>query len=79
MPIFEYTCRDCGHEFETLLCRAEDEPEKGCPACGSRELRRMLSTFSATVAKLSKTPCSTGACPSPSASHTCAGGSCPFS
>jgi len=23
MPIFEYACRACGHEFETLVRRAE--------------------------------------------------------
>lgn len=40
MPIYEYSCEACGHEFETLV-RGESEPE--CPSCQSRDLKRLLS------------------------------------
>jgi putative FmdB family regulatory protein len=40
MPIFEYTCKSCGREFETLV-RTGSTP--GCPACQSTELERMIS------------------------------------
>jgi putative FmdB family regulatory protein len=40
MPIYEYCCKRCRHEFETLV-RAGHAPV--CIACGSAELERMLS------------------------------------
>jgi putative FmdB family regulatory protein len=42
MPIYDFQCRTCGHEFEALV-RAQDTPE--CPACHGRDLERLLSTF----------------------------------
>lgn len=40
MPIYEYSCQACGHEFETLvLGKAEAE----CPSCQSTDLKRLLS------------------------------------
>lgn len=40
MPIYEYECRGCGHEFEQLV-RSGDTP--ACPSCRSQDLRRLLS------------------------------------
>ena len=40
MPIFEYRCQGCGHEFE-MLVRATTTP--ACPACQSTSLERLLS------------------------------------
>ena len=40
MPIYEYSCEACGHQFETLV-RGETEPE--CPSCQSQDLERLLS------------------------------------
>jgi putative FmdB family regulatory protein len=40
MPIFEYACKACGREFETLV-RAGTTP--ACPDCASTELERLLS------------------------------------
>ena len=40
MPIFEYTCKGCGHQFETLVSSG-DAP--ACPSCASTELERELS------------------------------------
>jgi putative FmdB family regulatory protein len=40
MPIFEYECRACGHEFEQLV-RTGDVP--ACPACQSQDLEKLLS------------------------------------
>jgi putative FmdB family regulatory protein len=42
MPIYEYECRGCGHQFETLA-RGSIAPT--CPACQSQELDRLLSMF----------------------------------
>jgi putative FmdB family regulatory protein len=40
MPLFEYTCRACKTQFETLV-RKGDTP--ACPACASHDLEKMLS------------------------------------
>jgi putative FmdB family regulatory protein len=42
MPLYEYTCRSCGHFFE-LLVRHDTVPT--CPSCSSQELERELSLF----------------------------------
>ena len=39
MPIYEYCCEACGHEFEALVLR-KTEPE--CPSCQSGDLKRLL-------------------------------------
>ncbi|HSU76967.1 MAG TPA: zinc ribbon domain-containing protein, partial [Burkholderiales bacterium] len=44
MPIFEYACRACGHEFETLV-RGADTPS--CERCASPALEKKLSVFAA--------------------------------
>ncbi len=40
MPIYGYDCKNCGHEFETLV-RSSETP--ACPACGSGDLTKQLS------------------------------------
>lgn len=42
MPIYEYVCKSCGHELESLQSMSED-PLKDCPACGEPQLRRKIS------------------------------------
>ena len=41
MPIFEYACKKCAKEFETLVRPNGDAP--ACPACQSTELEKLLS------------------------------------
>ena len=43
MPLYEYQCRACGHQFERLV-RKGDEP--ACPRCQARDLERLLSHVS---------------------------------
>lgn len=40
MPIYEYVCQDCQHEFEALVRRGKTP---ACPSCGSETLERRLS------------------------------------
>lgn len=40
MPIYEYVCKSCEHEFETLV-RKGDVPT--CASCGGTDLERLLS------------------------------------
>ncbi|HZM58394.1 MAG TPA: zinc ribbon domain-containing protein [Vicinamibacterales bacterium] len=59
MPLFEYACKECDHEFETLV-RGNVEPE--CPSCHSKDLQRRLSVFAAHTAGGSSTDTPIGAC-----------------
>ncbi|MBL8142199.1 MAG: zinc ribbon domain-containing protein [Acidobacteria bacterium] len=42
MPLFEFSCRDCGHRFETLVM---GDRTPVCPHCDSRTLDKQFSTF----------------------------------
>ena len=46
MPIYEYVCRKCQHEFEALI-RNDEKPV--CEQCDSSELMRLLSVPAAHV------------------------------
>lgn len=67
MPLYEYACRSCDHEFEALV-RNTDAPE--CPACHGTELQRRLSVFAARVGGSSAAP-SREALPGPGACGSC--------
>lgn len=41
MPIFEYSCKGCGKEFEALVLPTTGAPS--CPACQSTELDKLIS------------------------------------
>jgi putative FmdB family regulatory protein len=43
MPLYDYECRKCGHEFEALIRPGSGTPK--CTSCGSEELERLLSGF----------------------------------
>jgi putative FmdB family regulatory protein len=42
MPIYEYKCGDCGHRLEAIQ-RVNDPALRECPACGKRELKKLIS------------------------------------
>ncbi len=42
MPIYEYRCDNCGHEFETIQ-KVSDPLLKTCPACEKEALRKKVS------------------------------------
>jgi putative FmdB family regulatory protein len=42
MPIFEYVCTKCQHEFEALIFGAQ---KAECPRCRSKKLEAQLSVF----------------------------------
>ncbi|HVZ21633.1 MAG TPA: zinc ribbon domain-containing protein [Vicinamibacterales bacterium] len=72
MPLYEYACRDCDHQFEALV-RAGETPE--CPSCHGSTLDRRQSVFaahtngSAGTAPMPAGPC--GACGDPRGPGAC--------
>lgn len=42
MPIYEYRCDNCGHEFETIQ-KVSDAPLTTCPECAEEALRKKVS------------------------------------
>lgn len=50
MPTYDYVCEACKHEFE-LFQSITAEPEKKCPECGKRKLRRLIGPGAALIFK----------------------------
>lgn len=44
MPVFEYKCRKCGHQFEYLVLHSSPRPE--CPTCHEQDLEQLISLCS---------------------------------
>jgi putative FmdB family regulatory protein len=74
MPIYEYACADCGHEFEALV-RSSSIPE--CPTCHSKKLEKLLSVFATVAPSQATAPELPGPCGS--CEHAGGPGSCAFS
>ncbi len=70
MPLYDYKCADCSHRFELLVGQTMEGPKMLCPSCGSRNIKRILSTFSVSSGQ-----------GSPSSGNdfggSCTGGTCP--
>jgi putative FmdB family regulatory protein len=54
MPLYDFACRSCGDRFEART--GFDEPGPPCPACGTPEPERVISSFAT-----SRSPGLTGA------------------
>ncbi len=48
MPLFEFDCVECGEPFEKLV--RNSSAEIVCPACGSGQVKKKLSTFASKIA-----------------------------
>jgi putative FmdB family regulatory protein len=52
MPLFDFLCRDCGTQFESLVRSASyGDPPTTCPNCHSQDLERLLATFAVSSAE----------------------------
>ncbi|HZM35325.1 MAG TPA: zinc ribbon domain-containing protein [Burkholderiales bacterium] len=72
MPIYEYHCRSCGRDFETLV-RASEKP--ACVHCSGADLEKKLSVFAAQSTPAAGAapavgPC--GTCGNPNGPGSCA-------
>ena len=45
MPIYEFRCRSCGKRLSVLTRSVAERVEPACPACGGRDLDRLVSRF----------------------------------
>lgn len=45
MPIYEYTCQDCGTQFEKLVRSLTAPVEVTCPECGGTHVKKGWSIF----------------------------------
>lgn len=64
MPIYEYSCKKCEHQFEVLIRSDKDYPQK-CPKCGAAKPEKQLSSFAVSASSSSanfEMPCTS--CPS---------------
>lgn len=73
MPIREYTCQACGHQFETLVRSAETP---ACTSCGSTDLEKKLSVFAtrgnaSSGATAAAEPAACGTCGDPRGPGAC--------
>jgi putative FmdB family regulatory protein len=50
MPIFEYICQQCQHEFEALVFGRD---KAACPKCQSKKLNPQLSVFAVSTTAMS--------------------------
>ena len=73
MPIYEYRCADCSHQFEKLMRRWGDTTS--CPSCASATVEKQISTF-AVSAGGSSPAMSCGAPAEGCGASACGGGSC---
>ncbi len=79
MPIYEYSCRGCGKDFEALLFGSE---RPVCPACGAKDLEKRFSAFAvggpSTSSGDAALPGACGSCGDPRGPGACGfGGECP--
>lgn len=47
MPMYEYQCSKCDHEFEEFARSMDEKKNPRCPACQGDKVQRKLSVFAA--------------------------------
>jgi len=77
MPVFEYLCNECKTKYEIYHKSSSNPEEVQCPKCQSKDHKKLLSSFSATVTSESSSfgGCADGSCGLP-AGGGCASGMC---
>ncbi len=72
MPIFEYICKECRHQFEALVYGKE---KAACPKCHATKLEPQLSVFAVSAKSSSAAPAASagpcGSCGDPRGPGAC--------
>lgn len=54
MPMYDFQCEDCQHEFSLKLTYAAyDRGGISCPVCGSKKVRQVISHVSVRTSRKS--------------------------
>jgi len=54
MPVYEFICQKCDHDFSLVISLSEYEKKKFmCPKCNSKKVKRQISSFEAITSKKS--------------------------
>ena len=54
MPVYEFICQKCDHDFSLVISLSEYEKKKFmCPECKSEKVKRQISSFEAITSKKS--------------------------
>ncbi|MBI5116576.1 zinc ribbon domain-containing protein [Candidatus Poribacteria bacterium] len=70
MPIYEFSCRECGRISEVLIRTNLSEETPACPVCSSKNLERLISLPNVPKEQTVSAPrCGQG--------HTCCGSTTP--
>ena len=73
MPLYEYSCRDCGRRFEQIVF---GKTVPACPSCESRKVSKLLSVFAVASSEGSRSelesPAACGTCGDPRGPGSCA-------
>ena len=75
MPIYEFECTACHHQFEDLVSLSADLTKIECPSCARRKARKLLSVF-ATSTRGEGGSASTGSGEPSSSCTTCSTHAC---
>ena len=68
MPVYEYVCKSCQHEFEELVFGSA---LPSCPKCESEKLDKRVSTFGVGQSQPDGWPPAMGPAPGPGPCGSC--------
>lgn len=72
MPLYEYECQSCHHQFEVLV---RESTRLECPECHGHELEKQLSVFAVNAPSARRDPARAvgpcGACGHPDGPGSC--------
>lgn len=49
MPLYEYHCDACDHQFEVRQSMTTNSEETSCPQCQATKSRRLMSSFASQI------------------------------
>jgi len=56
MPTYEFQCDACGERFEVVASLAQRDELAVCPACGSRDVHQVFTSFTVGIARAPLNP-----------------------
>ena len=55
MPVYEYVCEACDHQYELMQALNAKADETTCPKCNTTKSKRVMSSFASKVVGTHKT------------------------